>query len=133
MSLEKMFAAVEDLRTTATADSAFGEPNSVHGRILIPVAAVGRGFGMGFGEEAAREGEPEQTPAGGKGSGACGGGMSRPIAVIEVTPEETVLRPIVDETKVALAGLALTGWVLFWLAATVRAVFGGRRRAGSPR
>jgi hypothetical protein len=46
------------------------------------------------------------------------------VAVIEVTPEETVIKPIVDETKVALAGIALGGWFTFWLLFTVRAVFG---------
>jgi uncharacterized spore protein YtfJ len=127
MSLERMFGAVEQLRGTASADAAFGEPVEVEGKVLISVAETGRGFGMAFSEEIAdEEGEAplsdEQDCV-----GAGGAGTARPVAVIEVTPEETVIRPIVDETKVFLAGIALVGWIFFWLVAAVRSVFVGRR------
>jgi hypothetical protein len=44
--------------------------------------------------------------------------------VIEVTAEDTTIKPIVDETKIALAGLVLGAWIVFWVMATVRSVFG---------
>ena len=125
MSLDRMFTTVEDLRETASVNAAFGEPQEVEGRILIPVAEVHRGFGMGFGEGMTGEVEQEgEQPPGGEGGGAGGGAGARPIAVIEVTPEETVVKPIVDETKVALAGIALIGWIAFWVSATLRSIFG---------
>lgn len=136
MSLERMFGLVEGLRETATADAIFGEVQEVEGRILIPVAAVGTGFGLGFGygaDEEAREeprgplGEEEgqecQGDWRGEGGGAGGGSGSRPVAVIEVTSEDTVIRPIIDEGKIALAGIALVAWIVFWLSTTVRAIF----------
>ena len=132
MALEKVFEVVDKLRDTASADAAFGEPREVEGRVLIPVASVFTGLGAGFGrgtpedegESEAQEGAGEADASEGEGGGAGGGAGSRPVAVIEVTEDETIVRPIVDETKVALAGVALGGWVIFWLLATVRAVFG---------
>jgi uncharacterized spore protein YtfJ len=135
-----MFDAVEGLRRTATADAAFGQPQEVDGRVIIPVSAVGTGFGLGFGRgTSGPEGEPEsevpwdveeagegEDGESGEGGGGGGGSTSHPVAVIEVTPEETIVRPIVDETKVAIAGIMLAGWFMFWLFATVRAVFGRR-------
>jgi len=122
-----MFEVVENLRQTASADAAFGEPQEVEGRVLIPVAEVGIGFGLGFGQGTSSEGKEEsdvpEGGGGGEGGGAGGGAKSRPVAVIEVTPEETVIKPIVDESKISLAGVLLVGWIVFWLTATVRAVF----------
>lgn len=136
MSLEKLFEVVNGLREKASADAAFGEPREVEGRVLIPVACVATGLGMGFGsgmptEEMEAEGPDEteapETPGGAEtpeGGGGGGGARSRPVAVIEVTETETLVRPIVDETKVALAGIALAGWTVFCLAVTLRRVFG---------
>jgi uncharacterized spore protein YtfJ len=124
-----MFASIESLRGTASADAVFGEPQQVEGKVLIPVAAVADGFGMGFGQDAASEsGDEPAPPAQDRQGGAGGGAKSRPVALIEVTPEETVVKPVVDETKVALASLALIGWIVFWVAATVRSVFAGHCR-----
>jgi uncharacterized spore protein YtfJ len=132
-----MFEVLEGLRRTATADAAFGQPQEVEGRVIIPVSAVGTGFGLGFGRGmpgAEGDGESEvpwdmegaqeqgQQEAG-EGGGGGGGAGSHPVAVIEVTPEGTVVRPIVDETRVAVAGILLAGWFVFWLFTTVRAVF----------
>jgi uncharacterized spore protein YtfJ len=136
MSLEKLFEVVNGLRDKASADAAFGEPREVEGRVLIPVASVATGLGMGFGsgmpadqveaeapdeaEEAEMPGEPEMPEGGGGGGGA----RSRPVAVIEVTETETIVRPIVDETPVALAGIALAGWTVLCLSVVIRRVFG---------
>jgi uncharacterized spore protein YtfJ len=142
MSLERLFEVVEGLRQTAMADAAFGDPQEVAGRVLIPVSSVMTGFGLGFGRgmpeqepeqesevpwdmEQAPEGEDQEAAEGGGGGGGAG---SHPVAVIEVTPETTIVRPILDETKIAIAGILLAGWFVFWLFTTVRAVFGRRSR-----
>jgi uncharacterized spore protein YtfJ len=120
-----MFRVVEGLQDTASADVAFGKPEEIEGRVLISVAAVSTGFGMGFGQAAAGESTEEEMPsAGDEGGGAGGGSRSRPVAVIEVTPEETIVKPIVDEGRIALAGIALVAWAVFWVTATLRAIFG---------
>jgi uncharacterized spore protein YtfJ len=122
-----MFRVVEGLKGAASVDAAFGEPQTVEGKIVVPVAATGRGFGLSFCEPVA-DGGVDEAPSE-EQDRARGCGRARPVAVIEVTSEETVIRPIVDETKVFVAGIALMGWILFWLAATVRSVFAGRRRS----
>lgn len=127
MSLEGVFSTVEGLRSVASVDAAFGKPQEVEGKVLIPVAVVGSGFGLGFGQGAPGEEAGEGPgPADGEGGGSVAGAGARPIAVIEVSAESTTIRPIVDETKVALAGMALGAWGVFWVMATLRAVFGGR-------
>ena len=116
MALDRMFQTIENLGKLTSVDAAFGEPREVEGRVLIPVARVGVGFGMGFGSD----GKEEAAEGGGSG----GGGGASPVAMIEVTPEETIIRPILDETKIALAGVILVGWCVFLLMITVKAVLG---------
>ena len=125
MSLEKMFASIDNLRDTASVSAAFGEPQEVEGKIIIPVAEVGLGFGLGFGQGTSPE--TEETPAGeGEGGGGGGGANARPIAIIEISEGEAVVKPIEDESKIALAGIAMVAWCVFWLMATLRAIFGNR-------
>jgi uncharacterized spore protein YtfJ len=88
---------------------------------------VGSGFGLGFGQGTSGEHTEQQPmPAEGEGGGSLAGAGARPIAVIEVTEEQTTIRPIIDETKIALAGVALGAWSVFWVMATFRSIFGGR-------
>jgi uncharacterized spore protein YtfJ len=127
-----MFDTLEGLRSTASVDAAFGQPQDTKGRTMIPVSSVHVGLGVGFGqgvvegeaapEPRAEETLPGETPAGGGGGGGAG---ARPIAMIEVTQDQTIVHPIVDETKVALAGIALGAWVFLVLYLTLRAIFGG--------
>ncbi len=124
MSLNRVFDTVKDLRSTTSVDAAFGEPKEIEGKVLIPVAAVVGGFGLGFSQSTPGErAERDAAPADG-GVGSLGRAGARPVAVIEVTAEDTTIKPIVDETKIALAGLVLGAWIVFWVMATVRSVFG---------
>jgi len=117
-----MFTTIDNLRSAVSAEAAFGPPQEVKGKVLIPVANVGVGFGLGFGKGTL---EGAEKPAGeGESGGSGGGGGARPIAVIEVTETETVVRPIQDEGKITLAGIALVAWCAFWFLATLRAIFG---------
>ena len=127
MSLERMFRVVEDLGGTASADAAFGEPVEVEDKILISVAETVKGFGMAFHEQIVEGEQDVPLPDEQEPMGVGGAGKARPVAVVEVTPEGTVIRPVVDETKVFLAGIALMGWILLWVVAAVRSVFVGRR------
>jgi uncharacterized spore protein YtfJ len=130
MSLEGVFSTVDGLRSVASVDAAFGKPQEIGGKVLIPVAVVGSGFGLGFSQGISGEHtEEEPVPAEGEGGRSLAGATARPIAVIEVTPEQTTIRPIVDETKVALAGVALGAWSVFWVMATLRSIFRGRDQA----
>jgi uncharacterized spore protein YtfJ len=140
MSLERLFEVLDGLRQTATADAAFGQPREAGGRVIIPVSAVGTGFGLGFGRGTPKvkpdlasevpwdmEGASEKDDGdGAEGGGGGGRARSHPVAAIEVTPEGTIIRAIVDETRVAIAGIVLAGWAIFCLLVTIRAVFGRR-------
>jgi hypothetical protein len=44
--------------------------------------------------------------------------------VLVVTPEDVYFEETGDENKVALAGIALVGVIVWQLAATMRAIFG---------
>jgi uncharacterized spore protein YtfJ len=128
MSLERMFDTLEGLRSTASVDAAFGKPQETEGRTMIPVSSVQVGMGMGFGqgvteESIAHEQVSDEPPTGGGGGGGAG---ARPVAMIEITADRTIIHPIVDETKVALAGIALGAWVMFLLMLTLRAIFGSQ-------
>jgi uncharacterized spore protein YtfJ len=127
--LEKLFAAAQP-------GAVYGQPVSSESYTVITAAEVtsGGGFGMGMGlgpgsrsatkatptEEAAPP-EGRQTGGGG-GVGGGGGAMGRPVAIIAIGPDGVTIKPIVDVTKVALAGL--TAW------ATMLGLLRARRRAG---
>ena len=107
-SINRLFDLFEGLNESASWKSAFGEPQIQGDTTIIPVAAVSYGLGMGMGTSGAKEGEEE----GDEGAGG-GGSTSRPVAIIEVTPEKTVIRPVIDYGKLAVAGMLTAAWVVF--------------------
>jgi uncharacterized spore protein YtfJ len=123
--LEDLIGRIARIEEQATVKTVFGEPIRADGRTLVPVARVTYGFGFGLGRNQEKdEGEEEA----GEGGGGGGGASVRPMAVLEITDAGTVVRPIVDVTRLALAGLALVAWNVFWIAYTVRAVERARAR-----
>jgi uncharacterized spore protein YtfJ len=140
--VQRLLDSIADLREKASVNAAFGEPVTIEGRTVIPVAKVGYGFGMGVGHSRAdveRGVEPdveadvekaalEETVDKADAVGSSGGGavQARPFAIVEVTSEGTRVEPIVDEQKLALAGSLLIGWSVFCLARTLVKIFGGR-------
>lgn len=92
---ESIETAVHGLRESASVETVYGEPVSVDGKAVIPVARIAYGFGQGqSGDEA------------GLGSGVGGGVVTRPIGVLEVTERETRLVRVSDWKPMAL-GVAL--------------------------
>ena len=53
---------------------------------------------------------------------------ARPVGYIEITPERVRMVPIVDVTRLAVVGMLLAAWNVFWITYTVRAVRGRERR-----
>jgi uncharacterized spore protein YtfJ len=121
--VQKLIDALADLREKANVNACFGEPVTIEGCTVIPVAEIAYGFGLrgGYGTEAEQQ-TPQETSVG--GSGGVGGVRARPLAVVEVTPERTWVEPIIDEQELALAGALLTGWSVFWLARALAKIFG---------
>jgi len=60
------------------------------------------------------------------GAGGGAGARARPIAYIAVGPEGTRVQPIIDEQKVALAGIALGFWAIGWIGLVLRTLFSPR-------
>lgn len=74
---------------------------------IIPVAEVisGMGMGGGFGKgKMAGSRKPGENEEGGGGGGG-GRVRSRPIAVVVASGENVWVEPVVDKTRVAIAGI----------------------------
>jgi len=135
--IKRLLDAIGEIREKADVNAVFGEPMTVEGRTIVPVAKVTYGFGMGMGHMAMTEPKAEaetgmdqpqdqEVTEQGDGTGGSGGGamMAQPFAIIEVTPEGTKVEPIVNEQKLALAGSLLIGWSVFCLARALVRIFG---------
>jgi uncharacterized spore protein YtfJ len=117
--VQNLLDALADLRKKATVNAVFGKPVIAEGHTLIPVAEVSYAFEV--------EVEEEALAGGAEGGGGGSGGMNvRPLAIIEVTPETTWVKPVVDEQRLAFAGALLIGWAVFWVARTLVKIFGRR-------
>jgi uncharacterized spore protein YtfJ len=124
MSLNKLFDCVEEARETAHWRAAFGEPQVFEDRTLIPVARVSYGFGLGFGSGSGpveEEGEPAPS---GEGGGGGGNASARPLGAMVITPERIYFEETADESKIALAGIALGALTVYQFFKTLRAIFG---------
>jgi len=126
VEIQELLDSLAGMREKANVNACFGEPVTAEGRTVIPVAQVCYGFGMGFGQGpvAEEEAPEEETPEEAGGGGGGGGVGAHPIAVIEVTSEGTCVKPVIDEQKVALAGVLLAGWSVFCLARALVKIFG---------
>lgn len=124
MKLEDIFQAVEDMRDKASVNAVYGEPVSAGDRTIIPVADVKYAFGVGYGEGPTKSDEQEEPRTSGQGGGAGGGVAARPVAVLEITDDGVKVKPVVDEGRIAITGLFTGIWSIFWVAMTLKAIFG---------
>lgn len=116
---------MSESKLSADVRLAFGESRQVGEKTIIPVASVAWGGGSGFGTAVpgrTKESEPPDS-SGGAGGGQGSGFRVRPLAVVEVSATETKIRPVVDSTRIALAGIFLGGWNVFWITRTLQAIF----------
>jgi uncharacterized spore protein YtfJ len=124
MSLNKMFDSIEQARDAANWRSAFGEPQVVEGKTIIPVAQVSYGFGLGFGQEGSALEDEDEAGAGGEGGGGGGGVSAKPYGVIVVTPDDVYFEEVEDSSKIAILGIALSAFAVYQITKTLRAIFG---------
>ena len=105
METPEAMQRVAGMAEAVGASSCFGTPTVAGERVMVPVAEVVFGFGFGWGgrSETAASGEREDDGGGGAGGGA----RSRGVAVIELTPDGVRVHPIVDETALMLARVAV--------------------------
>ena len=130
MSLNRLFDGVTQVRETAHWQAAFGKPQEVEGKTLIPVAQVGYGFGLGFGSAAVEpETKAEPPPAGeggGEGGGGGGGAVARPLGAFVVTPEYVYFEQVQNDSRIILCSLGVAALFILQLAKTLRAIVAGR-------
>jgi uncharacterized spore protein YtfJ len=109
---------VERLIDRLNAAAVFGTPTVNGETTVIPVAAVRLGFGYGGGTSG---GAGAEMPSG-SGGGGGGGGMADPRGYITIGPKGVHYEATVDAGKVALAGIFMVAWSIFWIGLTIREV-----------
>jgi uncharacterized spore protein YtfJ len=135
-------APIEQMLEKLGVEAVFGKPTGEGEVTIIPVAQVEMGFGYGSGY--GRGTRPEQTAGSeaqtpgqegeGGGGGGGAGGRAIPRGYVRITPQEVKFQPIIDETRIPLAGILMAAWSVFWVAATIRSVvrsIARRKRKGS--
>jgi uncharacterized spore protein YtfJ len=103
---------LDRIKQSARVELAYGESRNVGGKTIIPVAMVAYLFGGGSGSGV---GPGHNGHSEGVGIGGGGGGSVRvqPVAVVEVTDDETRLVPIIDWTRIITAGITAFGiWMV---------------------
>jgi uncharacterized spore protein YtfJ len=114
MSVEDLLQAVGEIKDKANVKAVFGESQVVGDKTVIPVAQVWYGFGMGFGQG--------PTPSGEEVAGGGGGARVRPLAVLEITPAETNVVPVLDMTRIVLYSIVAATWNLSLIVKAVLAL-----------
>jgi uncharacterized spore protein YtfJ len=114
-SFETYQDTIEEFLAAADVRVVYGEPIQHDDTIIIPTAEVlcGLGFGVGSGSGTGTN-QTLENPTQGSASGGGGGGriLSRPVAVVVASPEGVRVEPVVDITKIALAGLTAMGFMV---------------------
>ncbi len=136
-AIKALFERLDKVPDEVNVNAVFGTPETIAGITLIPVAEIMYGFCAGVGsgpsreydeddeccrDEAAADADTDEgKTAVGAGGGA--GAKARPIAYIAVGPEGARVQPIVDEQKVALAGMLLGFWAIGWVGLVLKTLF----------
>ena len=113
--IDRMNAVVQEtlakLIDAADVTKVYGRPIKQGDVAVIPASEnltfMGFGVGAGGGADSGENGEA------GMGGGGGGGGrtLSRPVAIIIVTPEGAYVEPVMDPTKVAMAAITAAGFM----------------------
>jgi uncharacterized spore protein YtfJ len=107
----------------------FGEPIREGNVTVVPVAEVrftfGYGYGSGRGRGEGTEGSPS-TAEQGSGGGSGAGGRASAKGYVRISADGVGFEPVLDVTRLALAGIAFAAWSVFWIGRTIRVV-GSRR------
>ncbi|HET6317275.1 MAG TPA: hypothetical protein VFG86_12515 [Chloroflexota bacterium] len=111
MTQSQDLAPLLDKITAAAQPSAtFSQPIEANGYTVITASEAMSTGGFGTGND--------QT--GNAGGGGGGFAMSRPVATIVIGPEGVKIRPVIDVTKLAIAGITAWGAMAIALARMTR-------------
>jgi uncharacterized spore protein YtfJ len=102
----------------------FGEPIREGGVTVVPVAEVRFAFGYGYGSGRGRGEETEGGPSTaeeGSGGGSGAGGRASAKGYVRISADDVRFEPVLDVTRLALAGIAFAAWSVFWIGRAMRA------------
>jgi uncharacterized spore protein YtfJ len=103
----------ERLRTSARVEVVYGEERKIGDKTIIPIAVVAYGFGGGSGGGAAPSENGASGVASGGGGGGGGGVRVQPVAVLEVTGDDSRVLPVIDWTRIITTAITMFGmWML---------------------
>jgi uncharacterized spore protein YtfJ len=110
---------IEYFLEAASVDRVYGEPIQHGDTVIIPTAEVFAvlGFGVGYGSGQSTDSDEKSGENPGSGGGGGGGGrvFSRPVAVVVSSPEGVHVHEVVDPTKIALAAITASGFMVSML------------------
>jgi uncharacterized spore protein YtfJ len=125
---ENQFSTMwEKIYSAAQPGAVYSTPVTVGNSTVIIASEImaGGGFGSGLGFESPpaspQQSEETSQPApsalssSGGGGGGGGGSSGRPVAIISIGPDGVTIKPIVDVTKIVLAGVTVWGTMMMVL------------------
>ncbi|HLY29834.1 MAG TPA: hypothetical protein VKQ36_02280 [Ktedonobacterales bacterium] len=130
---EQLTRMGERIFSAAQSRAVYSDPVTTGAYTIITASEInaGGGFGAGFGlgpvmfprqrQETSQAAQDQATNSGGSGMGGGGGSSGRPVAVIIIGADGVRVRPVVDVTKIALAGVTLLGTMVMLLRTMRRA------------
>jgi uncharacterized spore protein YtfJ len=119
---EQISQIVEKIFAAAQPGAVYSAPVVSGDYTVITASEVTAGGGFGFAsgfsqqksEQAQGDAQAAASPGGSGGGGGGGGGSSgRPVAVVVIGPDGVRVKPVLDATKLALAGI--TAWGAMWM------------------
>jgi uncharacterized spore protein YtfJ len=110
---------IEYFLEAASVDRVYGEPIQHGETMIIPTAEVlgvlGFGAGYGSGQSTSRDQDAGENTGSGGGGGGGGRIFSRPVAVVVSSPEGVRVHEVMDPTKIALAAITASGFMVSML------------------
>ena len=125
--MTQVASPIERIVEEFSVSRAFGEVIREGDTAVVPVAEVRSAFGYGHGSgegpvSSDEDGEDaDGRMASGGGGGGGGRGSATPRGYITISPDGVRYEPMMDPLKISMAGIALTAWIIFWVAMVVRA------------
>lgn len=99
---------VAAISSVARAEATVGPATTQGQYTIVPLSEVvfAGGFGLGRGLGTSATGDAMPTLGGGGGGGGGGLGRGRAVAVVAIGPDGVTVKPVIDVTSLALAGIA---------------------------
>jgi uncharacterized spore protein YtfJ len=120
-ALDMIELTMDKFLDTGSVVMVYGDPIKHGDNLIIPCSEsftlLGLGAGYGYGKSPAeedQEGKENQgeNVGGGGGGGGYGRSFARPVAIVVASPNGVRVEPVVDATKIALAALTASGFMI---------------------